>query len=219
MFNDTLKVFTIPCLQGYADSVFTLYEADAILKGPELLSAELESDDMVKLTFDKPIEPGSVKKSDFKFFSNYEIGIDDIQVDQNNSSELLMVLSVAVTAGDYISVSYFPGDLAGTDGSLVNAFGPEGLYNPGIESGKIFSTTADNFIKVYPNPASDIVNIVCESAPFQVKLINSLGAEVYSGSSSSNELQIDVNMFKSGIYFIKVVDTVHNMNIQKIILK
>ncbi|MGD2035443.1 MAG: endo-1,4-beta-xylanase, partial [Bacteroidales bacterium] len=219
MFNDTVKVFTVPLLEAYADSVFTLYEADAALKGPELLSAELDGEDMVKLTFDKSIEPSSIKPSDFKFFSSYEIGINDIQVDPDNSSELQMALSAAVTAGDYVSVSYFPGDLAGTDSSLVNAFGPEGLYNPGLESGKIFTITADNFIKVYPNPASDIINIVCDSAPFRVKLINSLGAEVYSGSSSSNELQIDVNKFKSGIYFMNVVDTEHNMNIQKIMLK
>jgi len=219
MLNDTVKVFTIPCLADYADSVFILHEADAFLKGPELLTAELESDDMVKLTFDKSIEPASITKSDFKFFSNYEIGIEEIQVDQENSNELLMALSAAVTAGDYVSVSYFPGDLMGTDSSLVNAFGPEGLYNPGLESGKIFSITADNFIKVYPNPASDIINIVCDSAPFRVKLINSLGAEVYSGSSTSNELQIYIGKFTSGIYFIKVVDTEYNVNFQKIILK
>jgi GH35 family endo-1,4-beta-xylanase len=221
MFNDTVKLFTIPCLKEYSDSVFILFEADAFLKGPELLSAELESDDMVKLTFDKSIEPASIKKSDFKFFSNYEIGIDDIQTDQDNSNELWMALSAAVTAGDYISVSYFPGDLKGTDGSLVKAFGPEGLYNPELESepGKVFSATADNFIKIYPNPASDIINIICDSALFQVKLINSLGAEVYAGSFATNELQMDVSKFKSGIYFIKIVDTENNINFQKIILK
>ena len=130
-----------------------------------------------------------------------------------------MSLSTAVIAGDYVSVSYFPGDLAGTDGSLVNAFGPEGLFNPGLETGMIFSAKTDNTMKVYPNPASDIIHIVCESAPFRVKLINILGAEVYSGLSSSNELQIDVNNFKSGIYIIKAVDTEHNMNIRKIMLK
>ena len=167
----------------------------------------------------KTIQPASIKKSEFKFFSNYEIGVDDIQVNQENSYELLMFLSAAVTAGDYVTVSYFPGELAGTDGSLVKAFGPEDLYNPGLETGKIFSTTADNLIEVYPNPASDIINIVCESVPFQIKLINILGAEVYSGSSSSNEMQIDVNKFKSGIYIIKTVDIRHNMNIQKIMLK
>jgi len=40
---------------------------DALLKGPELISAALESTDRVKLAFDKPVEPASVKKSDFKF--------------------------------------------------------------------------------------------------------------------------------------------------------
>ena len=219
MFNDTLKVFNIPCLKEYADSVFILFEGDAFLKGPELLYAELEGDDMVKLTFDKSIEPASIRKRDFKFFSNHNIGIDDIQVNQDSSDELQMSLSAAVTAGDYVSVSYFPGNLKSIDGSLVSAFGPEGLYNPEPEPENIFYTTAEKFLNVYPNPASNILNIVCISAPFRVKLINSLGEEVYVNSITTNELQMDVSKYKSGIYFIQAVDADNNMNFQKIILK
>ena len=219
MFNDTLKVFNVPFLKEYVDSVFILFEGDAFLKGPELLYAELEGDDMVKLTFDKSIEPASIRKRDFKFFSNHNIGIDDIQVNQDSSDELQMSLSAAVTAGDYVSVSYFPGNLKGIDGSLVSAFGPEGLYNPAPEPENIFYTTAEKFLNVYPNPASNILNIVCISAPFRVKLINSLGEEVYVNSITTNELQMDVSKYKSGIYFIQAVDADNNMNFQKIILK
>jgi len=69
-------------------------------------------------------------------------------------------LSKEVTPGDYVSVSYFPGILTGTDGSRVNAFGPEGLYNPEPEPEKLFYATEANFINIYPNPADGLINIV-----------------------------------------------------------
>jgi len=68
--------------------------------------------------------------SNFKFYSNYKIGINSIQVDPNNSKALIISLSTGVTSGDNISVSYFPGNLVATDGSKVVAFGPEGIRNP-----------------------------------------------------------------------------------------
>jgi hypothetical protein len=222
-FDDTVKVFTIPCLQNNADSVFVLHEEDAQLKGPELLKVEMESKDVIKLSFDKAIDNSSIKKSNFKFFSNNGIGIGDIQIEQETREEVLIILTDTVTPGDYISVSYFPGILEGTDGSLAQAFGPEGIYNPGPDtipvSGFIISSGSDNSIKIYPNPASDNINIVSESAPFQVSLFNILGAEVYSGLSDSETFQMDVSQYRKGIYFIRIKDQNTDFKIQKIILK
>jgi len=42
---------------------------------------------------------------------------------------------------------------------------------------------------------------------------------VYSGSSSSSEMQIDLSHFGSGIYFIKVIDKEHHMSVRKIVLQ
>lgn len=220
-FNDTIKVFTIPCLKEYEDSVFILYEADAVLKGPVLLNAQLANPSVVKLTFDKAIKSESVRKNNFRFFSNYQIGINDIQVNYDNACELLISLSKAVTAGDYVSVSYFPGTLAGTDGSLVKAFGPEGLFNPAplSEIKGITSTKAEIDMQVFPNPASDFITVVCNSAPYRMKLYSSLGEEVYMNFVTTNECQIDVSRFKHGIYLLQIIDGKNNINSQKIIIK
>jgi GH35 family endo-1,4-beta-xylanase len=218
-FNDTVKVFSIPCLKQNEDSVFTLMETDAFLKGPILVSAELDSNNAVKLTFDKSLQANSVKKGNFKFFSNYKIGIDDIQVVPENPKELIIILSTVVTAGDYISVSYFPGNLEGTDSSKAGAFGPEGIDNPEPISGYIILPGSDNSIKIYPNPASDNINIVSEKAPFKVSLFNILGAEVYSELSHTKSLQMDVSQYRKGIYLIKITDQNNEVNVQKIILK
>ncbi|MFC2137691.1 endo-1,4-beta-xylanase, partial [Bacteroidota bacterium] len=52
-FGDTVKVFKIPCLKVNEDSVFILHENDAIIKGPQLLSTELITDNSLQLVFDK----------------------------------------------------------------------------------------------------------------------------------------------------------------------
>jgi len=218
-FNDTVKVFSIPCIKQNEDSVFTLLETDAVLKGPILVSAELNSNNAVKLTFDKSLQANSIKKGEFKFFSNYQIGIDDIQVEPENPAVLIIYLSAAVTAGDYISVSYFPGNLQGEDGSITSAFGPEGIDNPGPVNGSVILSGSDNSIKIYPNPASGNINIISEKAPFQVSLYNILGAEVYSGLSNTKSIQMDVGQYTKGIYLIKVTDQYNDVSIQKIILK
>ena len=50
-FDDTVKVFTIPCMKANEDSVFTLYEKDAKIKGPQLVNTELESDNSGETVF------------------------------------------------------------------------------------------------------------------------------------------------------------------------
>ncbi len=222
-FNDTVKVFTIPCLKENADSVFTLYEADASLKGPQLINVELDGNEKVVLSFDKPVQTSSVKKADFKFFSNYQIGIDGLQVESANPNEISMTLSAAVTAGDYISVSYFPGVLEGTDGSFAKPFGPEGIYNPGPEVTALPKymdvSASNNLIKIYPNPASDNINVISNSAPYKVSLFNIMGVEVFSAISENEEFELDANQFKSGIYLIRIIDNSENVTSQKVIIQ
>lgn len=216
-FDDTVKVFTIPCIKANADSVFTLYEKNAVIKGPKLISTELIGKNAVKLLFDKPLQSNSIKKGDFKFFSNYKIGINNIQVESINSRALNISLSAEVTPGDYLSVSYFPGNLVATDGSKALAFGPEGINNPVTVSSNIMP--GDGSVKVYPNPAEDKIFVEYLSAPFQVAIFNSLGVLVYSGKSESNSLEIGIGQLQRGIYLIRLTDAHNVVNVQKILLK
>ena len=217
VFNDTVKVLTIPCLKENADSVFTLYEADAVLMGPKFVKAELNGDDTVRLLFDKPLNSNSLKKNDFKFFSNYKIGIEDIQLASDDPKALILSLSAAVTKGDYISVSYFPGNLLATDSSKAVAFGPEGISNPAPVL--IIPYNSNSSIKVFPNPAYNNINIEYQQAPYHVTIFNSLGVQVYSKDSETNSITIDVNHFNRGIYLIKLSDTNNRVTVQKIIVK
>jgi len=216
-FNDTVKVFTIPCLKQNSDSTFTLYESDAILMGPKLVKAELDGDNSVRLIFDKPIQENSVKRSNFKFFSGSAIGIENAQVDANNESNVLLTLSKSVTKGSYLSVSYFPGSLLSSDGGKAKPFGPESLYNPASTVETEMHSIAS--LNVYPNPASDIFTIENATAPFHLSIYNLLGRLIYSEDSEFESMNVDVSSFNRGIYIIRLNNSDDSFLTKKLILK
>lgn len=128
-FGDTLKVFNIPCLQASEDSIFVLSEADAALKGPVFLEARLLNDSSLSMSFDKPVQNGSISGGDFKFFSDHPLRIQAIEVNSENDSIIEIMFQSLVTPNDYLAVSYFPGSLRSTDGGKAVAFGPETVEN------------------------------------------------------------------------------------------
>lgn len=217
-FDGIIKEFTIPCLKDNADSVFVLNEETAKLKGPQLTSTELGSDNSVRLIFDKPIQASSLKRSNFKFFSTKGLGINAVAVDSENQNAVLLSLSGSITKGDYISVSYFPGIMKATDGSIAAAFGPEGISNP-VETNLAINLDENNLLKVYPNPAKNHFNIKYSGAPFVVSIFNSSGMQILSEKSNSESLTIDVAQFRRGLYLIRIQDTNQRTTNQKVLFK
>ena len=215
-FNDTVKTFTLPCLKANSDSVFSLYEKDAVLKGPKLIGTTLTGPKQISLLFDKPIGTGTLKRSDFKFHAIKKIGITSALVDETNPNVVVITLDVNVTPGDYISISYFPGNLAATDNSKARAFGPEPVPNPGPPVG-IHQVNGGSFT-VYPNPAYDNISIVSQSAPFSLAVFNVLGKQVYQGNSDSENLNLDVSGFDRGLYLIRITGSNNKISVRKILL-
>jgi len=222
-FGDTVKVFRISCVKENADSVFALYEADAYLKGPRLMHAELMGTDTVKLTFDKPIRGSSVEKREFRFFSDEGIAIEEIQADQAHPEVLSVFLNAAVPEGRYVSISYFPGTLLGQDGSKAKAFGPEGMAVPlkDTVTDPVSANLAgsDLSVNVFPNPASDHLTIVCGAAPFQVRLYNLQGMEVYSGRSENPSVSMDVSRYEKGLYILDITVPEKGRSIRKVLFR
>jgi GH35 family endo-1,4-beta-xylanase len=217
-FDDTVKVFTVPCLNDNADSIFTLYENDAVLKGPELVCAEFEEgNDIIQLQFDKSVDEASISRSDFKFFSNDEIGVEKAEIDPVDESIVLLTLSKDVSEEDYATVSYFPGSLKGNDGSVAKAFGPDEVNEPASNVG--IQKLENSLAKVFPNPANNEINVVCPSSSFSVEMYNSIGVKVYSDYSDSESLKIAVQNLNRGIYFIKLTAGAESIPVQKVILK
>lgn len=216
-FGDTVKVFTIPCLKANKDSVFVLNETSARLKGPELVSKKLVNLNSVKLEFDKPIKSGSLKRSNFKFFSNTKVGLNAVQPDPENPSAVILTLSANVTKGDYISVSYFPGNLAAEDGSKAEAFGPVAIFNPETPVGN--AEIDERTLNVYPNPATSVLNIDYDRAPYNVLLFNSVGVLVQSEVAETPSFKMNVGQLNKGLYLIRIQDNENNTVTKKVIIE
>ena len=106
--------------------------------------------------------------------------------------------------GDCVSIS--------SDGNVVAVGAPtNGTYAENSGQVKIFDLSAilstNDYVrtefKVYPNPASDEINIQLNNGLElqRVNLYNALGQIV----ASSNELNIDVSHLNSGLFYIQIV--------------
>ena len=59
-------------------------------------------------------------------------------------------------------------------------------------------------ITIYPNPASDEVYIDFENLEIEkLDVYNILGETIYSNSILKNNLKLNVNQWKNGVYIIK----------------
>ena len=70
---------------------------------------------------------------------------------------------------------------------------------------------------IYPNPATDKLNIVTNAESYEYQLVNSVGQVVMSGSANGNT-ELNVSGMNSGVYFIKVIAN-GSANIQKVVIK
>jgi len=63
-----------------------------------------------------------------------------------------------------------------------------------------------NDIKVYPNPAVDVLNVTFPGTKAKVSIYNSLGLQVESAIFVGKEARFDVSKYAPGLYFIQVND-------------
>lgn len=87
------------------------------------------------------------------------------------------------------------------------------------------NTLPSNFglVKVYPNPAKDVLNISVSnpSANYSIQITNQLGQVLYTNSLSNSSLQVNVNSLGvSGLCFIKILDLSNNvLDTRKLVLE
>lgn len=68
----------------------------------------------------------------------------------------------------------------------------------------ISESTIDGIFKLYPNPATEILNIVTTNVePYTVVVFNSVGQQVYTVQATGNS-QIPVYQFPHGMYLLKI---------------
>lgn len=97
------------------------------------------------------------------------------------------------------------------------------VINTGILS--FNPVTYNNTVTIYPNPANDQITIDCGTIAnvtgYQIKIVNTLGQEVFSGAMNTQKYVLPLNTLGStGVYFVKIFDAANNLlNTKKIILQ
>lgn len=138
---------------------------------------------------------------------------DPLFTDEPNNDYTLTASSPAVETGDN---SYVIGstDLAGN----VRIFSTNvdiGAYEYNATlSTNTFSLTK-NDIKLYPNPASNVLNIKMDSNLKQATIYSVLGAKVFQTKANT----INTSNLKSGMYLIKIEDTNGSVSTKRFIIQ
>ncbi len=65
----------------------------------------------------------------------------------------------------------------------------------------------DKSINVYPNPATDVINIASDYSMKRVTLVNYVGQTVYTQEVIGNDYQINVSSYTTGMYFVRIETT------------
>jgi len=128
-------------------------------------------------------------------------------------------------AGETISLKVWS-----NDNVVVADFEMESVYNSYVSDVypdndgefSVVNVTKDAMLSgellVYPNPATDLINIASPSDIINVTIYNYVGQTVYSSNVNSSNVQINSNDFKAGIYIIRI-QTCRGLETQKVSIK
>jgi len=78
--------------------------------------------------------------------------------------------------------------------------------------------TALTEVSIYPNPATDVLNIVSNNTINRIRVLNSVGQIMFDNESNISILNINTSNYQSGIYFIQL-ETNNEMITEKITIK
>jgi len=111
-------------------------------------------------------------------------------------------------------------DVSDADFSIVSADNSKfGItQNADFKSSISAEATASPVLSLYPNPATNVINVVSDRGINHVWLLNNLGGQVFEMESNAIQLQLNVTDFKKGIYFVKI-DTEGMITTHKVFIK
>ena len=114
-----------------------------------------------------------------------------------------------------------------TEYTLENVFGEaymqktypseDGFFSV-INITKSSGSLIEETLSVYPNPASDLLNINSNNQILRVKILNYTGQIVSDNKFNNKELIINTSVYNSGIYFIQI-ETEKGISTKKVIIE
>ena len=109
--------------------------------------------------------------------------------------------------------------LSATDINHAWAVGYGGLFKLDLGTVDVKNESSeDKIIRLYPNPATDIVHVYTENEVEKIQLVNISGQIVFEQKKMGRETDLDISVFESGIYFVKVFSN-NNVITRKLVIE
>ena len=161
----------------------------------------------------------ALSDSEIKGIYNENICTDTIQIMVYDTTFVTINDTITYNDTNYVSINdtityYETVSVAVTDTLIIDT-----------EILRLNSPNKINTLKVYPNPANDIVIIdngdFSSMSDYKLKIVNSLGAEVFNSFVSIPQFQIPVSSLgNSGLYYIQIFDDSYTLlSTKKLVIK
>jgi hypothetical protein len=118
--------------------------------------------------------------------SDEELTYKLFRPETNEQFDILFTYDPNYTGGNFVENGF--SKITGMTMSVTSTSNINGTYN----------------LDVFPNPATDVVNIVTDYTIQTVTIVNYVGQAVLEQNVNGGEAQIDVTGFETGIYFLRI---------------
>ncbi len=145
------------------------------------------------------------------------------------------------TVSNWLSANPLSGTIpAGGNGTITLTINPSGIAPGTIKTGKLLVTPTPNVgvdtvnitldvivgreeiisngLRIFPNPATDMVYIQADNEIRMVRMINYAGQVISESLVRANETSINTSALRSGIYFLQI-ETAQGMMIERITVR
>ncbi|HIP36149.1 MAG TPA: T9SS type A sorting domain-containing protein [Crocinitomix sp.] len=148
-----------------------------------------------------------------------------IKTVENISGNVPLVGPVTITRTSYmyydLSFSKLPIFIYGKVIADLGSFGVTNLKTVWSKDPLGFASLNESIViptvSIFPNPATDIVNISTENAT-SISIINSIGQTIYATNINETTHSIDVSNFANGIYFVEIRNETEKIT-KKLVIK
>ncbi len=162
---------------------------------------------------------------------NGDVVLGSMTVTSNNAyNNALPVFSQLTNGQGYVAGEPISLKVWSNNNVVVAEFEMESVYNSYVSNVypsndgefSVVNVTKGDMISgelvVYPNPATDVINITSPSDISNVTIYNYVGQTVYSSNVNSSNVQINSNDLEAGIYIIRI-QTCRGIETQKVTIK
>lgn len=151
-----------------------------------------------------------------------KVKISTTQNDTNSMVKTIVDLGAVIDTVYKLSAKSFKVDADGTYYIAWNCYSDLNEWKLYIDHVQLFKglvgideVETENHLSIFPNPASDQIQIHSGEVIHQLSMTNLLGQEVYAKTLHQTDFTLDVSSIEAGIYFVKA-STTKGVSVKKI---